>query len=126
MSSGAPVLWFEHPAARWLTSLPVGNGRLGATVFGRVYKETLIFNEDSVWTRWPADRNNPDALAALPEVRRLLLSGEIEQAHALAEISMFGMPHRQASYQVDAINDGELIRFDTAVGAAYELVPTGA
>ncbi len=93
-------LWFAAPAPRWLTTLPVGNGRLGATVFGRVYKETIIFNEDSVWTRWPDDRNNPDARQALPEVRRLLLEGRIEEAHTLAELSMFGMPHRQASYQV--------------------------
>ena len=60
--SALPTLWFEQPAARWLAALPVGNGRLGATVFGRVYKETIIFNEESVWTRWPDDRNNPDAL----------------------------------------------------------------
>jgi len=96
----APRLWYAEPAPRWLAALPVGNGRLGASVFGRVYKETLIFNEESVWTRWPDDRNNPDALKALPEVRRLLLAGQIEEAHTLAEISMFGMPHRQASYQV--------------------------
>ena len=99
-NDATPRLWFERPAPRWLATLPVGNGRLGATVFGRVYKETVIFNEDSVWTRWPDDRHNPDALRALPEVRRLLLSGQIEEAHTLAELSMFGMPHRQASYQV--------------------------
>jgi alpha-L-fucosidase 2 len=98
--SDAPLLWFESPAARWLAALPVGNGRLGATVFGRVYKETVILNEETIWTRWPDDRNNPDALAALPEVRRLLLDGRIEEAHTLAELSMFGLPHRQASYQV--------------------------
>ena len=95
-----PRLWYDKPAPRWLASLPVGNGRLGATVFGRVYKETLIFNEESVWTRWPDDRHNPDTLGKLPEVRRLLLSGQVEEAQTLAELSMFGMPHRQASYQV--------------------------
>ena len=100
MSESAQQLWYEQPAPRWLASLPVGNGRLGATVFGRVYKETLILNEESVWTRWPDDRHNPDALRALPEVRRLLLEGAVEEAHTLAELSMFGMPHRQASYQV--------------------------
>jgi len=98
--SDALQLWYDRPAPRWLASLPVGNGRLGATVFGRVYKETLIFNEESVWTRWPDDRHNPDSLRKLPEVRRLLLNGQIEEAHTLAELSMFGMPHRQASYQV--------------------------
>ena len=87
----APTLWYQTPAARWLASLPVGNGRLGATVFGRVYKETIIFNEDTVWTRWPDDRNNADALTALPKVRRLLMEGEGRQAHTLAELSMFGI-----------------------------------
>ena len=100
MSEPAQQLWYERPAARWLASLPVGNGRLGATVFGRVYKETLILNEESVWTRWPDDRHNPDALPMLHDVRRLLLEGQVEAAHTLAELSMFGMPHRQASYQV--------------------------
>ena len=98
--SATSALWFESPAPRWLAALPVGNGRLGATVLGRVYKETVIFNEETVWTRWPDDRNNPDALEALPEVRRLLMEGRVEEAHTLAELSMFGMPHRQASYQV--------------------------
>jgi alpha-L-fucosidase 2 len=95
-----PTLWYEAPAPRWLAALPVGNGRLGASVFGRVYKETVIVNEETVWTRWPDDRHNPDALQALPEVRRLLMEGRIEEAHTLAELSMFGRPHRQASYQV--------------------------
>ena len=98
--SSPPTVWYEAPAARWLAALPVGNGRLGASVFGRVYKETVIVNEESVWTRWPDDRNNPGALNALPEVRRLLMEGRVEQAHTLAELTMFGMPHRQASYQV--------------------------
>jgi len=82
-------LWYRTPASRWLAALPVGNGRLGASVFGRVYKETLIVNEESIWTRWPDDRNNPDALRALPDVRRLLLEGRTEEAHTLAELAMF-------------------------------------
>jgi alpha-L-fucosidase 2 len=100
MSAAQPRLWFESPAPRWLAAMPVGNGRLGASMFGRVYKETLIFNEETLWTRWPDDRNNASALAALPEVRRLLRDGRVEEAHTLAELTMFGMPHRQASYQV--------------------------
>ena len=76
-SPAAPLsLWYRQPAQKWEEALPVGNGRLGATVFGRIYKETVIFNEDSVWTRWPDDRNNPDALAALPEARRLVFDGQ--------------------------------------------------
>ena len=47
MSAGEPRLWFKSPAPTWLAALPIGNGRLGATIFGRVYKETLIFNEET-------------------------------------------------------------------------------
>jgi len=100
VKQGPPVLWYDAPASRWLQALPVGNGRLGASVFGRIYKETLICNEESVWTRWPTDRNNPAALASLPEVRQLLLDGRIEEAQTLAALTQFGMPFRQASYQV--------------------------
>ncbi len=100
VKEGPPVLWYDAPATRWLQALPVGNGRLGASVFGRIYKETLICNEDSVWTRWPTDRNNPDALASLPQVRQLLLEGRVEEAQTLAALTQFGMPFRQASYQV--------------------------
>ena len=46
MSAGEPRLWFKSPAPTWLAALPIGNGRLGASIFGRVYKETLIFNEE--------------------------------------------------------------------------------
>ena len=100
MTAPQASLWWETPATQWLACVPVGNGRLGATVFGRVYKETIILNEESIWTRWPEDRHNPAALRALPEVRRLLLAGVTDEAQTLAELSMFGMPHRQATYQM--------------------------
>jgi alpha-L-fucosidase 2 len=92
-------LWYREPAAKWLHALPVGNGRLGAMVFGRVYKESVLLNEDTVWTRARADRNNPDALRYLPDVRRLLREGRTEEAHTLAELTLFGLPHRMGTYQ---------------------------
>jgi alpha-L-fucosidase 2 len=92
-------LWYTQPAAKWLHAFPVGNGRLGAMAFGRVHKESVYLNEDTVWTRARADRNNPDALRHLPEVRRLLLAGRTEEAHTLAELTLFGLPHRMGTYQ---------------------------
>ena len=78
------ALWYDRPAAEWLEALPVGNGRLGCMVFGGVGAERLQLNESSVWSGSPQDSDNPHALAALPEVRRLLLDGKYAEANALA------------------------------------------
>jgi alpha-L-fucosidase 2 len=78
------LLWYAKPAEQWIEALPVGNGRLGCMVFGGVGAERLQLNEDSVWSGSPNDNDNPEALAALPEVRRLLFEGKYQQADALA------------------------------------------
>ena len=93
------TLWFETPAPDWLSALPVGNGRLGAMVHGRVYKETLQLNEETIWTRRAQDRNNPAARTALDEIRTLLLTGHPRDAQFLAELASFGSPHWQTAYQ---------------------------
>ena len=56
-------LWYTSPAGGWLQAMPLGDGRLGAMVYGGTARETIQFNEDSVWTRAEEDMNNPDALA---------------------------------------------------------------
>ena len=78
------ALWYDKPAREWLEALPVGNGRLGCMVFGGVEAERLQLNEVSVWSGSPQDSDNPEALAALPEVRQLLFDGKYAQANALA------------------------------------------
>jgi alpha-L-fucosidase 2 len=70
------VLWYNKPARRWVEALPVGNGRLGAMVFGGVEKERLQLNEDTLWSGAPSDWNNPEAKRHLPEVRRLIMDEE--------------------------------------------------
>ena len=92
------TLWYEQPAFRWLQALPLGNGRLGAMVRGQVHHEIIHLNEDSLWAGGP-DRNPPDGRIALAEVRRLLLAGELEAAHDLADTAMLGRPARQRPYQ---------------------------
>ena len=94
----SPVLWFARPADRWIHALPVGNGRLGAMVFGGVHRETVALNEDSVWQRGPEDRTNPDARRHLDEVRGLLAEGRVQEAQELAELTQFGMPNRLQSF----------------------------
>ncbi|MCX7604011.1 MAG: glycoside hydrolase family 95 protein [Bryobacteraceae bacterium] len=92
-------LWYRQPAAQWDEALPVGNGRLGAMVFGGVESERLQLNEETIWAGGPLDPNNPAALKALPEVRRLLFEGKELEATKLAEKTMLGIPPHVDSYQ---------------------------
>jgi len=77
-------LWYTRPAAAWTQALPVGNGRLGAMVFGGVERERLQLNEDTLWSGGPQDADNPEALEHLEEVRQLLFDGQFEAAEKLA------------------------------------------
>ncbi|ADV83344.1 glycoside hydrolase family 95 protein [Terriglobus saanensis] len=67
------TLWMETPAAQWADALPLGNGRLGAMVFGEPLKERIALNEDTLWAGQPRDTTNPDAKNHLPIVRKLVL-----------------------------------------------------
>jgi alpha-L-fucosidase 2 len=100
LNAGAQTLWYRQPAGTdWNSALPIGNGRLGAMVFGDVQQERLQLNEDSVWEGYRHDGANSNALIALPEVRRLLFEGKNEEASALASKTMMGIPSRIKSYQ---------------------------
>ena len=92
-------LWYAAPAAAWNEALPIGNGRLGAMVFGGVAEERLQLNEDSVWAGQKLDRLNPAAAKAVPEVRRLLGEGKVAQAEALADKAIVSIPRRMPPYQ---------------------------
>lgn len=92
-------LWYEKPAAVWEEALPLGNGRLGAMVFGGTVEEHIQLNEDSVWYGGFTDRNNPDALKNLPEIRKLILEGRIPEAEELAVLALSGTPQSQRPYQ---------------------------
>ncbi len=95
----ANVLWYRQPAAKWEEALPIGNGRLGAMVFGGVQSERIQLNEDTIWAGEKRDRNNPEAARSLPEVRRLLLAGKPREAEALAEKNIISTPKRLPPYQ---------------------------
>jgi alpha-L-fucosidase 2 len=92
-------LWYRRPAAVWTEALPVGNGRLGAMVFGGTARERLQLNEDTLWSGGPYDPVNPEARAALPEVRRLIDTGRFAEAEALANAKVMARPLSQMSYQ---------------------------
>lgn len=92
------VLWYREPAKVWEEALPVGNGRLGAMVYGDWNKENIQVNEESLWGGTKVDAN-ADAASKIPEIQRLLVAGEIEKAAALSEKELKSNPLRIRSYQ---------------------------
>jgi alpha-L-fucosidase 2 len=92
-------LWYDQPAGCWEVALPIGNGRMGAMIFGAVETEHIQLNEDSVWYGGPIDRNNPDALKNLPRIRELILNGQIPEAEELMTYALSGIPQSQKPYQ---------------------------
>ena len=116
-----PVLWYQHPAQRWGDALPVGNGRLGGMVFGGIAKEHVQLNEDTIWNGRKRDRVNPEALKALPEVRRLLFEGKVRAVEALEDEKMMGIPNRQPPYQPLGDLNIEFAAHDNATGYRREL-----
>lgn len=92
-------LWYRKPAGRWPEALPVGNGRLGAMVYGGVRQELLQLNEDSIWSGKPLNRLNPDAGKYLGTIRRMIREGQMEQAERLAMYALSGTPNSQRAYQ---------------------------
>ena len=82
--SSGPMLWYGRAATKWVEAVPVGNGRLGAMVFGDVGVERLQVNDDTLWSGGPGSWDNPGARAALAEVRRLTLAGDYAAADKAA------------------------------------------
>jgi alpha-L-fucosidase 2 len=90
---------YDRPAAEWNEALPIGNGRMGAMVFGHPARDRLQLNEDSLWYGGPRDRNNPDAAKVLPEIRRLIFAGKPREAERLAVTGLSGIPETQRHYE---------------------------
>lgn len=78
-------LWYDSPSgSTWENALPIGNGKLGAMVYGNVVNETIQLNEHTVWSGSPNRNDNPESLAALPEIRKLIFEGRQKEAEELA------------------------------------------
>lgn len=92
-------MWYSQEAADWNEALPIGNGRLGAMVFGGVGREHIQVNEDSVWYGGPMERNNPSTKEKLPQIRELLMQGKIHEAERLCKMAMGGTPQGMRVYQ---------------------------
>jgi alpha-L-fucosidase 2 len=93
------TLRYDQPSREWTEALPLGNGRLGAMVFGGVNEERIALNEATIWAGKPRTYDKPDALGALPEIRRLVFAGRYREAQDLVQRSFMGRPMGQAAYQ---------------------------
>jgi len=91
-------LWYDRAAGPWVEALPVGNGRLGAMVFGRAAQERVQLNIDTLFGGGPYDPDSPDALEALPRVRALIDAGRYHEASELAGATLMGRPMAQMPY----------------------------
>jgi len=98
-TAGDLKLWYKQPAKVWTEALPVGNGRLGAMIFGGAEREHLQLNEGTLWAGGPYAPDNTNALAALPEVRRLIFAGKYDEASKLISDKMMAVPLRQMPYE---------------------------
>ncbi|WP_311932232.1 glycosyl hydrolase family 95 catalytic domain-containing protein [Microbispora sp. H11081] len=94
------ALWYDESAgSEWLRALPIGNGRLGAMVFGNVDTERLQLNEDTIWAGGPYDQSNTRGAEALGQIRQLVFQNQWSQAQSLVDQNMLGNPSAQLAYQ---------------------------
>ena len=93
------IIWSTHPATKWEDALPVGNGRLGAMVFGRTDEEEIDINEDTYWTGGPYSTVVNGASQSLPQIQKLIFDGQYRKAHELFSRKMLGYPVEQQKYQ---------------------------
>lgn len=98
ISADGLKLWYGKPATEWTEALPLGNSRLGVMLFGGTGKEELQLNEETMWGGGPYRNDNPDALGALPEIRRLIFDRHYREAQDLCsrtfETPRNGMPYQ--------------------------------
>lgn len=95
----ALTLWYEKPAEKWVEALPIGNGRLGAMIFGEPKTEHLQVNEETIWTGKPHDYARKGAYLYLDTIRKLIAEGRQKEAEELAMDKFMSDPLRQKEYQ---------------------------
>jgi len=109
-------LWYKQPASCWEEALPVGNGRIGGMVHGGGTSELISLNEDTLWSGFPRDPQNYEALRHLQPVRELIFSGKYKEAEALVEKGMLG-PRSEAylplgNLRIDHHRIGEMTDYE--------------
>ena len=128
------TLYYTNAATKWTEALPIGNGRLGAMVFGGAEREHLQLNEATLWAGGPYDPNNTNALASLPEARKLVFDGKYDEAFHVISSNMMAIPVREMPYEtlgdlyLDFATNGPVedyrrdLNLDTAVASVSYIV----
>jgi alpha-L-fucosidase 2 len=93
------VLWYRQPGQKWLEGLPLGNGIMGAMVFGGVPQERIALNEGTFWSGRPHDYNNPEAHQYFGQIRDHVFAGKFQEAEKLVDEHFYGVPAAQQAYQ---------------------------
>lgn len=124
------ILWYENPAKDFNEALPIGNGRIGGMVYGGTTNELIHLNEDSVWSGGKRNRNNPNSLEHLQEIRELLFNENIEQAEKLAFKYMQGVTPNSRHYMplgdlfIDMDNIQEVSNYKRSLDLANAMTVT--
>ena len=93
------VLWYRQPGEKWLEAMPMGNGMMGAMVFGGIQQERIALNESSFWSGRPHDYDDPEAIKYFSQIRDLVFAGKFQEAEKLADEHFYGRPAAQQAYQ---------------------------
>lgn len=121
-------LWYRKPAQEWVEALPIGNGRLGAMIFGGIDRERIQLNEDTLWAGHPIDRDRKGAYEYLDEARQLIFDGNYVEAQKLVQDKFMG-ERLTRSYQTlgdlllkfqtdqDAVDYRRELNLDTAIAS---------
>lgn len=96
---GKLKMWYDKPATVWNEALPVGNGRLGAMIYGDPAAEKIQLNEETFWSGGPSRNDNPKALEALPKIRELIFNGKFKEAETMVNENMLTQLHG-SKYQI--------------------------
>jgi alpha-L-fucosidase 2 len=96
-------LWYDKPAEKWTDALPIGNGSLGAMIYGGIASDHIQFNEQTLWTGRPRKYQRDGAASYLPKIRQLLFEGKQAEAEALAEKHFMGTKDHELTYSADSL-----------------------
>jgi len=124
------TIWFNKPAGIWEEALPLGNGKLGAMIYGGTVRDQIALNEETMWSGGYSDRNNPDAKEALPKVQKLILEGKISEAEDLMQLAFAGCPNDMRVYQtmgdlmIDQKDPGEVLEYRRELDLATAVCTT--
>ncbi|HEY5232864.1 MAG TPA: glycoside hydrolase N-terminal domain-containing protein, partial [Verrucomicrobiae bacterium] len=98
-SDADATIWYRQPAQQWLEAMPLGNGMIGAMVFGGVPEERIALNESSFWSGRPHDYDDTNAFQFFPQIRDLVFAGKFQEAEKMVNDHFYGKPKAQEAYQ---------------------------